>query len=62
MNKQTKKTAKKLNIEDRIEKIQDSEAYITVKDHIKGFPNHPSFRLINPSKIRYWKNKQKDLR
>ena len=50
VNKQAKKIAEKLNIDDRIEKIQESEAYVTVKDHKKGFPNNPSFRLINPSK------------
>ena len=50
MNKQAKKIAEKLNIDNRIEKIQESEAYITVKDHQKGFPNNPSIRLINPSK------------
>ena len=50
VNKQAKKIAEKLNIDDRIEKIQETEAYVTVKDHKKGFPNHPSFRLINPSK------------
>ena len=50
MNKQAKKIAEKLNIDDKIEKIQESEAYIMVKDHQKGFPNNPSFRLINPSK------------
>ena len=49
MNKQAKKIAEKLNINDRIKKIQESEAYITVKDHKKGFPNNPSFRFINPS-------------
>ena len=37
MNKQAKKIAEKLNIEDRIEKIQESEAYIMVKDHEKVF-------------------------
>ena len=45
MNKQAKEIADKLNIDDRIEKIQEIEAYIT-KDHKKGFPNN----LINPSK------------
>ena len=50
MNKQAKKIAEKLNIDDRIEKIQETEAYITIKDHKKGFPNNSSFRLINPSK------------
>ena len=50
MNKQAKKIAEKLNIDDKIEKIQESEAYVTVKDHQRGFPNNPSFGLINPSK------------
>ena len=28
-----------LDLEDRIEKIQESEAYITVKDHKEDFPH-----------------------
>ena len=68
MNKQAKKIVEKLNIDDRIEKLQETEAYTTIKDHKKGFPNNPSFRLINPSKsdigrinkildkINQWKN------
>ena len=60
VNKQAKKIAEKLNINDRIKKIQESEAYITVKDHKKGFPNNPSFRLINPSKSDI--GRKKDLR
>ena len=50
INRQSKKIAEKLNIDDRVEKLQETEAYVTVKDHKDGFPNHPSFRLINPSK------------
>ena len=50
MNKQAKKIPEKLNIDNRIEKIQETEAYITIKDHKKGFPSYPSFRFINPSK------------
>ena len=30
--------------------MQEAEAFISVKDYKKGFPNSPSFRLINPSK------------
>ena len=30
--------------------MQETEAFISVKDHKEGFPNSPSFRLINPSK------------
>ena len=32
VNKQAKKIAERLNIDDRIEKIQESEAYIAVKN------------------------------
>ena len=42
--------AEKLSIDDRIEKMEETEAYITVKDHKEGFPHKLSFRLINPSK------------
>ena len=30
--------------------MEETEAYITVKDHKEGFPHKLSFRLINPSK------------
>ena len=42
--------AKKLVIDDRIDKMEETEAYITVKDHKEGFPHKLSFRLMNPSK------------
>ena len=42
--------AEKLAIDDRIEKIEETEAYITVKDHKEDFPHKLSFRLMNPSK------------
>ena len=31
-------------------RMEESEAYITVKNHKEDFPHKPSFRLINPSK------------
>ena len=45
-----KKIAHKLEIDDRVEKIQETEAFLTIKDHKEGFPHMLSFRLINPSK------------
>ena len=42
--------AEKLPIDDRIEKMEETEAYITVKDYKEGFPHKLPFRLINPSK------------
>ena len=50
INKDTKKLAKKLKIADRMERMEESEAYIIVKDHKEDFPQKLSFRLINPSK------------
>ena len=44
------KCAKELDLEDRMEQMQTSEAYITVKDHKDDFNAKPTFRLINPSK------------
>ena len=45
------KIAKDLELEDRIEKMQESECYITVKDHKEDFPHKISCRLANPNQI-----------
>ena len=45
------KITEKLPISDRIEKIQETEAYITMKDHKESFPSKIPCRLINPSKF-----------
>ena len=50
INVDVKKIAKDLELEVRIEKMQESECYITVKDHKEDFPHKISCRLINPSK------------
>ena len=50
INKDARKTAKPWSIDDRIEKIQESQTYITVKDHQDNFPHSIPCRLINPSK------------
>ena len=49
MNSHAKRITKELPISDSIEKLQETEAYITIKDHKEDFPNI-SCRLINPSK------------
>ena len=41
---------KDLELEGRIEKMPESECYITVKNHMKDFPQKISCRLINLSK------------
>ena len=50
INKTAKKIVSDLELEDRIDKMQESECYITIKDHKEDFPNKLSCRLINPSK------------
>ena len=50
INVDAKKIAKDLELEVRIEKMQESQCYITVKDHKEDFPHKISCRLINPSK------------
>ena len=50
INKSAKKITEKLPLSDRIEKMQETEAYITIKDHKESCPNKIPCRLINPSK------------
>ena len=46
-----KKIAIDLDLEDRTEKLQESESYTTVKDLKEDFPHKISCRLINPLKL-----------
>ena len=50
INKATKKFAEELKISDRMECMDESEAYITIKDHNKNFSEKATFRLVIPSK------------
>ena len=50
INRDAKKIATDFDLEDRIEKMQESESYISVKDHKEDFPHKISCRLINSSK------------
>ena len=50
INKGAYKISKDLDLDDRMKKLQESESYITIKDHKPNFPARPTFRLINPSK------------
>ena len=49
-NKEAAILVKNLNIEERVDAMQESNAYITIKDHKPGFPNKIDCRLINPAK------------
>ena len=45
------KIAERLKLDDRIEKLAtNAEAFVTLKDHKPNFYDHPTCRLINPSK------------
>ena len=44
------KIANKLKLEDRIQILDDNDAYISIKNHKEGFPDKISCRLIDPSK------------
>ena len=50
LNSQSARVAKKLGLDNRIEKLAEKEAFITLKDHKPEFHDHPTCRLINPSK------------
>ena len=47
INKSAKKTANRIDLEDRIEKLQESESQTTIKDHKDDFPHKISCRLTN---------------
>ena len=47
INKDAKKIAAVLDLEDRIEKAQEKESYITLKNHKEDFPHKISCHLIN---------------
>ena len=48
INIKAKKIASKLKLEDRIQILDDNDAYISIKNHKEGFPDKISCRLINP--------------
>ena len=50
INLEAKNISKKLNLEDRVECIAKTEAFITLKDHKENFQNKLPCRLIVPSK------------
>ena len=50
INKSKIKTREKFIIVDRMERMEESEAYITIKDHKENLLQNPNFRLINSSK------------
>ena len=50
IDKEAKKIAQNLKLEDRIECFPHQEAFVTPKDHKENFYKKPSCHLINPAK------------
>ena len=50
INNKVKKITENLPVADRIDKLQEKKAYITIQDHKDDFPNKISCQLINPCK------------
>ena len=50
INWEAKKITEKLSLDDRVERLQETEAYIIVTDHKDEFPDKIPCRLVNPSK------------
>ena len=50
INNQAKSIVENLNLTDRVERIAEKEAFISLKDHKDNFANNPTSRLINPTK------------
>ena len=50
INKESKRLAEKLDLDDRIETLAEREAFISLKDHKNNFWNQTKCRTINPAK------------
>ena len=50
IHKEAQETINNLKIPSKIPKLQQQDAFITLKDHKPGFPNKLKCRVINPSK------------
>ena len=50
INYNSKLIAQELSIDDRVEKMLETDAYITITNHKEGFPHKLSFLLLNPCK------------
>ena len=50
INKEHKKIANKLDIQDRIFKTSQQDCFVTLKDHKENFNENPEVRTLNPAK------------
>ena len=49
INKEGKCIAERLHLDERVEKFNQREAFVTLKDHKENFQNNPKCRLCNPA-------------
>ena len=50
ITKHDKAIAQQLGLENKVDRLAEKQAFITLKDHKDNFANHPTCRLINPTK------------
>ena len=50
MNEEAKSIASNFGLDNQIESLANSEAFITLKDHKENFHSKPIYHLINPTK------------
>ncbi|KAJ8043938.1 hypothetical protein HOLleu_11262 [Holothuria leucospilota] len=50
LNKEAKKLAVKLELDDRIDQLAEKEVFLSLQDHKDNFQNKPTCRLISPTK------------
>ena len=55
INDETYNLIKTHNVEGKIPKLEEKQAFITIKNHKENFPNKIEYRLINPSKSPFTK-------
>ena len=61
INYKTKNFFEKLSIDDRVGKMQENEAFITIKDHKEGFSHRVSCRLLSHSETNTGKISQQAI-
>ena len=62
INLEAKNIAELINLDDRIECIARTPAFITLKDHKPDFRQNSSCRIINPAKNELGKSANQSLR
>ena len=62
INKETKQRATELQLGDRMDKMAERKAFISMKDHMANFPNNIQCRLMNPARNNLGKVTQQIIR